>query len=42
MNRMLACLPLLLACTGAWPQVFPAKPVKIVIAFVARGGITSD
>ncbi len=37
MNRLVTSLLLSLACGGAIAQAFPAKPVKIVIPFVAGG-----
>ena len=37
MNRILTFLALALACGGAAAQAFPAKPVKIIIPFVAGG-----
>lgn len=37
MNRLVTFLALVAACSGAAAQSFPAKPVKIVIPFVAGG-----
>jgi tripartite-type tricarboxylate transporter receptor subunit TctC len=37
MNRLVTCLALSLASSAAWGQAFPAKPVKVIIPFVAGG-----
>src|SRR5437773_2030127 len=37
MNRLVTSLMLLLASAGAAAQVFPSKPIRVVIPFVAGG-----